>query len=160
MRQILDDNGQVLAETKPDLAGDPTATIAKAEMLLGMARKELRAKKRDPLNDRDRAEIREIAHKGWLGVTTAADAWRRAHGQDVARNAADTRAVYGRLAAQEPFGNAEGVLHQACGYNDSVSSCHPKSIEGALRSAGQAIEKVNRDLAKRARPGRRRRRTT
>lgn len=134
------------------LRGDREATIAKAEELLDFVREEMKKRQHliDPSDRKARAEVREIANKGWLALSTAADAWRLGHGMPPAESAADMRAAYGSagIKALAHMGAAYTILHKTCGYDDNLDACQPKSIKEGVREAGQAINILSRALVK------------
>jgi hypothetical protein len=134
-----------------EVRGDPGA-FAKASRLVAQAEDELAHRVRDVSKEKDRNELREIAHKGWLAVAAAADAARLQKGLKPAANRAETAQAYAfDPLARQHFVNVYSTLHVACGYNDDSFACDPKSIEGSLREARTAISAVARRALRRQR---------
>lgn len=130
------------------LGGDPTASPAKAEALLALARSELREIKSDSA-PQARMRLRQTANKGWLALSTAADAYLCATKGHTAKNSNDVFKVFGSLGA-ETDGEVRTVynsLHIACHYEDRMS-CNRDAVKAGFRLAGQAISKLARKMPK------------
>lgn len=124
-------------------AGDVTATTEKASALIAQAINEIGDPAKFPEGETARRTLREVAHKGWMGITTAADRYLCATEGVTARGTRRVAGVYKQLGSRAfgQYGVAYELLHVGCGYRDS-EGCSPASVRAALQGAGAAIRAV------------------
>lgn len=132
------------------LTGDTSATFGKARGLLKLARQEWREATRT--RPEDRAKLRQAAEKGWLAISTVADAAARClpkgqQGTGPEGTPARTgeairilRATGGKKAEQKTAA-VHGTLHLACFYSDA-STCTPDAVAAQFKEVGEVIRLV------------------
>lgn len=139
----------MVAKMQARLHGDPAATPAKADALLRLARAEVAQIKGNGAVDR--MKLRQAANKGWLALSTGADAYLCATEGRTVKNRSDVLKVYKKVS-QEVAGHAAlsyDTLHIGCGYEDRPS-CDRLTIQAGFRLAGQALAALSRKMPKKS----------